>query len=416
MAVAMKRAPLIVSTLLFLFAESGWAGPKPIAHYRVAVTIAPAGGSLAADVTITIPTAELKREAVFLLGGTYNISSTHASGGAQVTIERIDSPIPGLQRITLQSAGSKSNHVTVRVRYNGLLAPSGDPPLNVISPELVELNLDSFWIPVRMGFTSKFTVDAEIRGVPSDLILVAPGTVRRLGNRVLIRRRTGDVDLAFAAMRGLKCTGSETFEFCAANAPEEVTATYRQHGPAAIAFLERWFGPMPARPARVVMVRRTRSSGYARPGYIVLTEAGATAGPGSAKFIAHEFAHAWWASGDPTTEHRWLSESIAEYVSLRYVEAGFGKESRDELTRKMQRISEKAGPMIGQGPRGDAELYNKGPLLLFRLEELIGRSRMDAMLSRLSKEPPAVTCDFMRALAATAGPEVATKFEAEMRK
>lgn len=322
----------------------------------------------------------------------------------------------GMNRVSVRRKAPLEKDLRIRLQYKGPLGPSGDPPLNVITPELVELNLDSFWLPIKVGFTTKFTAQAEIRGVPGELVAVAPGKVRRSGDRIVIERVTGDIDLAFAAMRGLKCEGSEVFEFCAASTAPAAAATYRKHGPEAVAYLERWFGPMPGRPARVVMVRRKRSSGYARPGYVVLTEAGGTANIGSAKFIAHEFAHAWWSSGDPTTEHRWLSESIAEYVALRYVEHALGVEARDELVTKLQEIAVKAGPLLGHGVRGDVELYNKGPLLLMRLESAIGRTNMDALLARVAKEQPRVTSDFLRVLSAMAGPEAASRFEADLRK
>jgi hypothetical protein len=48
--------------------------------------------------------------------------------------------------------------------------------------------------------------------VPDGLAAVAPGAIRRTGGHILIRRQTGDSDLAFVAIRGLKRQSSGGFE------------------------------------------------------------------------------------------------------------------------------------------------------------------------------------------------------------
>jgi hypothetical protein len=305
--------------------------------------------------------------------------------------------------------------VEVRLQYRGPLAPTGTPPLNLIQPNLVELNLDSFWLPTARGLPP-FTVRADISGIPPDLVVVANGVVRRSGDHVLISRETGDVDLALVAIRGLHHSVSDGFELYAADLATETARVYLRHGPSIVKFLESWFGPMPGRPARVVVVNRERKSGYSRPGYIVVTESSHASEAASAKFMAHEFAHAWWHSGDPRTENRWLSESMAEYISLRYIESALGPANRDELLAPKREIAAKAGPMLGAGERTDAELYSKGPLLLFDLENRIGRARLDQLFASLAPHPPATTADFMSALAAVAGAEQAAAFNQEMHR
>ena len=172
---------------------------------------------------------------------------------------------------------------------------------------------------------------------------------------------------------------------------------------------------MPGSPARVVMVRRPRVSGYARPGYVVVTEGRTGAEVGQAKFVAHEFAHAWWMGGNSTTEDRWLSESTSEYAALRYVETAFGAAARDEMLKSKRDAAAKAGPVLGAGRRTDAELYNKAPVLLFDLEQRIGRERLDQVMGELARNPPKVTADFLRVLSRVAGEEAARTFETALR-
>ena len=411
------RNRVLLGTAFFLLAGLAAARSLLVTHYDVAATVDPAHNSLSAVVKITVPSSDVRAANVFLMGGTYSVSSVDTGPRAAAEVARTDDPFQGLQKITVRPEAHRRGDLRIRLRYAGPLAPSGDPPLNSITPDLVELNLDSLWVPVREGFTTKFTVDAKIRGVPPDLTVVALGTVRRSGRDVVIRRGTPDIDLAFAAMRGPHRAAAEGFEFYAADISAGSSDVYRRHGLAAMKFLESWFGAMPGRPARIVVVRRPRTSGYSRRGYIVLTESGALAPEAdAAEFIAHELAHAWWSSGDPTTEHRWLSESIAQYVALRYVEAEFGLNARNRILDRMRENARKAGPILGAGVRDDAELYNKGPLLLFGLEEGIGRARLDSLLADLAHHPPDVTAEFMRALASIAGEEQARAFEQAMRQ
>ncbi len=372
--------------------------------------------TLAAVVRLTIPAAEVQAVNDFVLGGTYKVSSLDAWPRATAEVSPTDKPLPGLQRITIRCQMPRRGDLLLQVRYTGPLTSFDARPMNSITPELIELSLDSLWLPVADSFSKRFTVNADIRGVPPDLIVVAQGRVWRSGKHVFIQRQVGDVDLPFVAMRGLQRATTEGFELYAGDLSAEGPRTYLRHGGPIVKFLETWFGSIPGRPVRVVVVRRERKNGYNRLGYIVLTEGGTDPEAEVARWVAHEFAHAWWSPCDPGTEHRWLSESIAEYVALRYLEAAMGRSALDEALAIRRDRAQKAGPLLGAGVRDDAELYSKGPLLLFDLEKRIGRVQIDKLLTGLARHPPHVTAEFMSALTALAGEGAVREFEQTMRR
>ncbi|HYH09144.1 MAG TPA: hypothetical protein VEK11_18995 [Thermoanaerobaculia bacterium] len=379
-------------------------------HYDLQARVMRNDGTVAANVTITLPPAA---ETNFLLGGTFRITQASASG-ASVTVAPTDKPWKGLQRITVRSR-RPLRRVKLQIRYAGPLGSTGTPPLNTISKDLVELNLDGMWVPVVEGFTTRFTLDATIDGIPRELIALAPGRVTRSGRRIVIDR-DDDIDVAFVASRGLHQMSADGFELYSLDPQSELSQLYVQHGTGALTFLESWFGRMPGRPVRVVVVRRPRESGYARRGYVVVSEARRSGGDAPmAKFIAHEFAHAWWAPVDPNTEHRWLQESIAEYVALRYIDSALGKAALEQLLTLKREIAKNATSILGRGARTDAELYNKGPLLLFDLEEKIGREKLDQVLRELAQNPPSETSQFLDVLRQVAGEDAARMFEATLR-
>jgi hypothetical protein len=390
------------------------AASLDLPHYDVEATVDTARNALANSVNIALSAPEVQTVNEFLLGGTFKISQAHAGPDATVEVGLTDKPFPGLQRITVRCKMPRRNGLQIQLRYNGPLASLDTPPLNSITPDRIELSLDSFWLPYEEGF-KKFTVKADIRGVPPDLVVVGTGAVRRTNGHVYITRETGDVDLAFVAMRGLQRATSDGFELYAADLSTKASTIYLRHGGAIMKFLETWFGRMPGRPVRVVVVQRKRKSGYNRIGYIVITEGVAQREPELAHFMAHEFAHAWWAPCDPRTEDRWLSESIAEYIAIRYIEATMGSGSREVALSAKRSEAAKAGPLLGAGERGYSELYNKGPILLFDLEASIGRTSMDNLLARLAQHPPRTTAEFMRALSEVAGEESTRKFDEAMR-
>lgn len=390
----------------------------PLPNYDATVKVDTARASLAAKVTIMLPASEVQAANEFQLGSTYEISSVNA--GPQTTVEIMRPEKLGVQKIIIRCQMPRRADLLLQLSYGGPLTVMSTPPINSITPELIELSFDSYWLPVQ-AVSQRFTLKADIIGVPTGMVVVANGDVRRNDAHVLITRPTGDIDLAWVAIRGLQRRTADGFELDATDPTTDTANIYFRHGAAAIKYLEAWFGPMPGRPVHVVVVKRERKSGYARPGYIVVTERPAADSPREAalaKFISHEFSHAWWSCPpcDPRTENRWLSESIAEYLALRYVEAALGHETLQEALAAKRIEAAKAGPLLGGGERGDPELYNKGPLLLFDLEAKIGRSRMDKLLAGMAPHPPPDTAGFLRELAAAAGEEASREFDQAMRR
>lgn len=389
------------------------ASPAGDAHYAMGVTVAPDQGALAADIVITLGPVSAGEQIEFVLGRDYTVTSATADPAARVLAEPVDSPFPNLQRLAVRFSEA-AVAPQIRIRTHGPLGPSGTPPLNMITPRLVELNLDSMWLPVRSDIGLRFTADALISGLPQYSVLVSQGEVTRWGAHWRVTRTVPDFDFPFVAAPGLTRAKDGRFELFAAD-PDAVKAQlYRRHGAAALEWLEKRLGSMPGSPARIVVVSRERKSGYARRGYLVLTEDGTSSEPGTAKFTAHELAHAWFSNSNPTTEHRWLDESIAEYVSLRYVEHALGSGAREGLVAPKRSRAAAARPILG-GLRADAELYDKGPLLLFELEGRLGRETMDLLLRTLAERRIGDTREFLLALTQIAGADVARWFESRLR-
>jgi hypothetical protein len=285
------------------------------------------------------------------------------------------------------------------------------------------MGFEDVWVPVRPNFGLRFTVDADIAGVPADEVAVAQGRVSHVGDHLIIHRAFTDMDMPFSALSGLhKAVGTDV-EVYARDLNGVVQSSYRENAGKIVAYYTKLFGPLPAAalPARLVVLPRIGAA-YERRAYISvgdptdelkkiphLEDWMLTA------TIAHEFAHGWWSSGDPLTENNWLNESFAEYSSLRYTEATYGEEAlKKRLDPKVER-AKTAGPVIGKGRPSSYASYQKGPLLLFDLDHEIGRAKMDHLLGVLGRNPPRTTEQFLKVLSDVAGPDVAKAFEAKLR-
>lgn len=386
-------------------------------HYGVRATIDPAG-TLDADVTITLPAGAAGANKAFLLGRRFTLQPVDAGAGATIEITPTDTPVDTLQKIDIRFT-VPGRHM-LHFRYRGPLNPAKDDGITPLRPEGIELFLDHMWLPLGADIQTMFSADARIEGLAPDLVVVAQGKVTRTRTGVHIARSQRDIDLPMVAMRGLKRVAGPGFEYYAADPTTPVSQIYVRHAAGASAWLQKWLGTLPD-PIRLAAVNRARKLGYSRTAYTVVNDNGRPEGdnpaPGTARHIAHEFAHAWWRSASPLSEDFWLVESTAEYCALRYVEQALGVEAAKALIDSKRADAAKAGPIMGHGRPNRVQLYQKGPLLLIDLEQRIGRPAMDRLLRRVSDESraaPNTTAEFLRALTNIAGADAARDFDAAL--
>ena len=416
----MRLSMILVAGLALAVAAPALAATP---HYDIHARLDIPAQTVGADVTITLPPEEVGHETAFVLGDWMKIDLADGGPGAKVHMEPTDKPFKGLTKIVFDYAKAPDRPVTLRFRYSGMIHTPDDKPL--IDPSLgVETGFEDAWVPVRPNFGLRFTVDADITGVPADEVAVAQGQVRHEGDRLIIHRPFTDMDMPFSALAGLKKSAEPDVEVYARHPDGLLEAAYRKNAEPIVDYYTKLFGPLPASalPARLVVLPR-RGASYERRGYISTGEASpedlAKLGPLQdwmlTTTISHEFAHGWWSNGDPITENNWLNESFAEYSSLRFTEATGGEAAlKTRLDPKIER-AKTAGPVIGTGRPSSTASYQKGPVLLFELDHQIGRAKMDQLLGVLGRHPPHTTEELLKVLADVAGPDVARDFEAKLR-
>ena len=92
--------------------------------------------------------------------------------------------------------------------------------------------------------------------------------------------------------------------------------------------------------------------------------------------LAHEVSHFWWNRGSTFTMEKWPGESFAQYSKLMCMRKIEGQEKfQEEVSRLKNEVKDL--PSILQSDRfakgWNDLIYEKGPFLLYQLEETIGR-------------------------------------------
>ncbi len=407
-----------------VLALAGSAAAQPSiqpTHYGIKAAITP-DHKVSAVVTITLAPQDAGREVSFVLAKRFVLSHVDGGPGATIRYEAADKPLRDLNKIIFDYDRAPDRPLTLTFTYAGPLAPPDDKS-GVVAPDMMELGLEEGWYPFRQSLDLQFTADTDVAGVPADMTVVAQGEVTHVGEHLRTHRPTTDFDVPLVAVRGLKQATVPGFEIYARDLDDPFVSIYRKNAGPALTYFTNLFGPMTA-PSPIRMVISPRGGGgYERRSFISTGDGheDLKANPkfdefGPARHIAHEIAHAWWWDADANSDNYWLAESMAEYSSLRWIRESYGEAAFKTLLDLKRESAKAAGPMIGRPGKGSrAVLYQKGPLLLFELQDRIGQPAMDKLLGVLGRHRPHTTGEFLKALSEVAGPEAAATFEAALK-
>ena len=103
--------------------------------------------------------------------------------------------------------------------------------------------------------------------------------------------------------------------------------------------------------------------------------------------LIHETGHEWWGNSvtgiNPIDS--WHQEAFCTYAEYVYVKCRFGNRIAREYINEKKRFVENEYPIL-DGNNTGTDRYNKGALMLFTLEQLIGPETMSELLFRLAEE------------------------------
>jgi len=135
------------------------------------------------------------------------------------------------------------------------------------------------------------------------------------------------------------------------------------------------------------------------------------------KYFAHEFAHLWWYKANVNTWEDWLNESFAEYSALMIIRKKHGYEAFYNIIERKRETIEDTPPIWGLDRMGeDTEivhqvLYDKGPIILYEMENIIGRKDFVKFCNKLITNNISSNSELLELLETTNGKDVVESFK-----
>jgi hypothetical protein len=413
-------APLLV---LLVQAAPALQQSGEVRRYSIDAQIDPVSGvvQVTAEMELLVPEGGLSSFEFFLNEG-FEVTDVY-SEAAILSISRHDERLGSFQfapagvPIEVAFAGSPEpgRILPVVVTYGGAIV--GDPwGTNRVTEDWIELGMYSAWFPLKpddRSFTSRVTVTLDSSYTVTGAGQVTQGSLGRNGRQWTLEQSSPSGDIVVIAGPELRRrpTGADGAGMVIYES--RFTPTRVEQIVSDVSHMVRsagaWFGEPEPTALTLVFADRERGGGYTRPGLVVVSYDGnPETYPRFAKGLAHEVSHFWWSRAPTTTWQDWLNESFAEYSALMWVRTRMGE---DVFSEYLSRYTEQAAdlPPIRDIARDHEEayavLYRKGPVVLSRLEGVMGRDAFLVFLRAVNEDDVQSTDRLLELVEELASPE-----------
>ena len=286
---------------------------------------------------------------------------------------------------------------TLTFSYHGKLSELPEIYANRIGVQWTEMGLYYPWFPYSIDQLRSFTYNLSVEA-PDQYEVFGLGSLGKRNGYTEISNSIPTSDIVVCLSEEIKVYLSEigenkikifyhSFDYTMVHdIAESVTMMIGQYN--------EWFGNK-NNDICLIESRRKIGGGYARTGGVVLSDLD----PedfykniiGYEKYFAHEFAHLWWHTANVNTWEDWINESFAEYSALMIIRKKHGQEVFDGIIERKKKAIDDTPPIWDFDRMGEDHgivhqvLYNKGPVLLYELEENIGYEEFVKFCTLLKK-------------------------------
>ncbi len=396
-------------------------------HYDLSLHVNPSTKEITVTGQLHLPYSLIAGDSTFLyLQRNMDIKAFSVNGE---NIARIDSAqsdyrfMPQARKIYLNSTGITKPITTIDIDYRGKLADL--PPLfpNRITPDWTEIGLYYPWFPYNPKLYRLMTYDINIQN-QSDYQIFGIGKIKQSQQDISISSRipTNDIVICMTdTMSNYKSPlGNNTLQIFHQQFPETMLDSLAESIGHIHQRYEKWFGKKNS-DITLIDSKRQQGGGYARLGGLVLSgiqpEKYQQNITGYIRYFAHEVAHLWWFRAQVNSWQDWLNESFAEYSALLVLRAEFGEQAFQSRLAKKQENLDGTPPIWGLDRNSakhkivHAVLYNKGPILLNKLENKIGTKNFFNLCYQIDRNQLETTDAFLAQLAALSNSDTANWFE-----
>jgi hypothetical protein len=409
--------------VLILFLASLFAaGAADFGHYRMQVRLDPAGGGVHVDSEFSFPVKAGAGRAKFALNKGLRVTaascdecsgfSFESTQNAGVMFVNNAAPLEFIFRSPLP----ETKTVHFKARYEGKVVPSGE---NSMQPDWIELALYSAWFPVGVDL-GRFTYDLNVAVDPSykltgsgDIRAGAPGSYE-------IRQVSDTFDIVLMASPRIQTRQvGESLRLDSVGLNEDEAARVAAASATVMERLGQWFGPASSSRLTVVFTPRDSGGGYSRPGMVCYSRWTLGADDRLLRGLAHEMGHLWWIGAPVETWEDWLNEGFAEYTALMIIRDRLGEAAFQNAIAELEKDARGAPPVWGisrNDNRAYTVLYEKGALILYRLEKQIGKEAFARYLKALAQGKVSSVKKALALLAKSSSPEASASLERMLRE
>ncbi|MDY8137684.1 hypothetical protein [Aquimarina sp. 2201CG5-10] len=356
----------------------------------------------------------------FMIHENADIESCKVKGLVKYEVKKGDNKISSL---ILYFKENIKEEIQVNLKYSSVLKKDDAPwGIDKISDEWIELSLNSVWLPIVATFDNQFDAQLDIKIIAdTDFNVLSSGLSKKVGhNTYKIKNVTPQIDLVLIGSPNFYKSNGKNITIYDHKLNEERNKLMFDYGERSYTWLNNSFGKAKKIPPAKLVITPRKESGYARKNFIVLSnDISVNNTIHFANYIAHEFAHFWSSGANPLTAHRWLDESIAEYIAWKYVQKEFGDNALDEFLTRVKKEAPTLPPVYTKEAAkvpSHAVMYRKGVGKLFELEEMIGESTMFTLMTEWFKEDVKDSEKFLQLIKDVIGVETAQKFRTKLSK
>ena len=376
-----------------------------VQEYDIDAEISPDTSSLAAKATVKfLPVDDGITSLPFELNNALNVSRVVDDKGRQIQASRNAQDFT--VRLSFEQPLAKGQPVAISFYYDGHLTGQEDSPVYgikfaAIHPDYAFLMYPARWFPVTGYTTDRFAADVNIT-VPSGYAVLGSGidSKQAAGDKTAYEFKftrqsfPGSIAVVKAQPARVQSEGvNTTLYFRGAEA--EYAQQYGTEIGKIMSYFTSTFGLPPYANLTVVETEAGAPNGYAAPGMVFLAPRG-IARQVSSKLLANEVSRQWWEElVSPTTRnHLWLSNGLAAYSELLWVEQANGAAAMENALRDVmtEALTVDNVPIIQSSRLEDysPEMWaltgSKGAAVMSMLRYVVGDQKFFAALKDYSQK------------------------------
>jgi len=402
-------------------------------HYDMALSVDPQTQEIKVNGSLELNLSHISEDTLtFYLDRGMQVTSFTFNGQDLAAIDTSQSdnifmPMARTIFLDISSLSQKDKPSTIAFSYHGKLSELPEMYANRIGAQWTEMGLYYPWFPFSTDQLRLFTFDLLVEA-PAQYEVFGLGSLEKTNGitRISSSMPTSDI---------VVCLSEEVTVHTSAIGKHQIQIFYQsfdfamaQDISASIAMMMEqynvWFGSKNT-DISLIESQRKVGGGYARTAGVVLSDLDQDKYYANTiqyeRYFAHEFAHLWWFKADVNTWEDWINESFAEYSALMLIRRKHGQEVFDGIIERMQETIKDTPPIWGFDRMGEGfrlvqqVLYNKGPVLLYELEQIIGQEAFVKFCNELITNNISTTSELLKLLETTQGKDISESFEKELK-